>query len=267
MNLPSSSGCMLITKHHKQTFFMQSTTRTFFRRLPQTLRTCSHKISPTGTTSTRQLTTTTSKMSFFPRSYLSSPEAASFTPLFRLLDDFDSYQSQVAPSRQGNNQRSRLPTFSPRFDVKEVETGYELHGEIPGANKENISIEFTEPQTIVISGRTERHYTSGTPPAGLIEGGDNNNGNNSHKATVEDEDAEKTKEKGQQVAKSAKEQQEQKPKEKFWVSERSVGEFSRTFSFPTPVDQEAVSANFKDGILSVTVPKAQKKEGRRIAVN
>lgn len=211
-------------------------------------------------------------MSLFPRSYL-SPEA-SFTPLFRLLDDFDSYSREVAPNRQGNNARRQLPTFSPRFDVKETEAGYELHGEIPGAEKDNISIEFTEPQTIVISGRTERSYTSGTPPAGLVENGGNatmsgaitdGSSNNSHKATVEDEAAEKAKEQGTEIVKS--DQQQQKPKERFWVSERSVGEFSRTFSFPTPVDQEAVSANLKDGILSVLVPKAKKQEGRRIAVN
>lgn len=215
-------------------------------------------------------------MSLFPRSSLFTPEA-SFTPLFRLLDDFDSYQNQVAPTRDGiNRRRGQLPTFSPRFDVKETEANYELHGEIPGAEKDNISIEFTEPQTIVISGRTERSYTSGTPPTGFIEGnnsstsaitdGKDASSSSSHKATVEDEDAEKTKEKGTEVAK-ADQQQQQKPKERLWVSERSVGEFSRTFSFPTPVDQEAVSANFKDGVLSVTVPKAHKKGGKRIAVN
>ncbi|CAN8098766.1 unnamed protein product [Discula destructiva] len=207
-------------------------------------------------------------MSLFPRSYF-GPEA-SFTPLFRLLDDFDSYQNSVSPVRQGNGRRGQLPTFSPRFDVAENESGYELHGEIPGADKDNISIEFTEPQTIVVSGRTERSYSSGTPPAGLLEGRnagaitEGKENNNSHKATVEDEAAEQAKEKGSEVAKS---DQQQKPQEKFWVSERSVGEFTRTFSFPTPVDQEGVSANLKDGILSVTVPKAQKKEGRRITVN
>lgn len=214
-------------------------------------------------------------MSLFPRSYL-SPEA-SFTPLFRLLDDFDSYSREVAPTRQGNNARRQLPTFSPRFDVKETEAGYELHGEMPGVEKGNVSIEFTEPQTIVISGRTERSYTSGTPPAGLVENGsatmsgaitDGSNNSNSHKATVEDEAAEKAKEQGTEIVKSdQQQQQQQKPKERFWVSERSVGEFSRTFSFPTPVDQEGVSANLKDGVLSVLVPKAKKQEGRRIAVN
>lgn len=219
-------------------------------------------------------------MSLFPRSYF-GPEA-SFTPLFRLLDDFDNYSREV--SSQGDNKatggRRHLPTFSPRFDVKETEAGYELHGELPGIEKDNVHIEFTEPQTVVISGRTERHYTSGTPPAGLVEGptssgaitdGESQNNNNSHKASVADEEAEKAKEQGSQVATTINNKQQQpeykKPAEKFWVSERSVGEFSRTFSFPTPVDQEGVVANLNNGILSVTVPKAKKRESKRIAIN
>lgn len=214
----------------------------------------------------------------FPRSYF-APEA-SFTPLFRLLDDFDNYSRETG-AQPGNRQgRRAVPTFSPRFDVKETEVGYELHGELPGIDKENVSIEFTEPQTIVISGRSERSYTSGTPPAGLLGGQSSggaitdgkdkpDNANASHKASVADEEAEKAKEKGGEVAKTEQQQpkQEQPPKERFWVSERSVGEFHRTFSFPTPVDQAAVSANLKDGILEVKVPKAKKHESKRIAVN
>ncbi|KAF3762980.1 regulated by circadian rhythms/ protein binding protein [Cryphonectria parasitica EP155] len=252
-------------------------THPIYKRVPRTLRTCPrHKT--TVKTTTRPLTTTTNKMSFFPRSYF-APEA-SFTPLFRLLDDFDNYSREV--SAQGNTKagsRRALPTFSPRFDVKETEAGYELHGELPGVDKENVSIEFSEPQTLVISGRSERTYTSGTPPAGLVESGgsdamsgaitegsDKDTASVSHKATVEDEAAETAKEQqGTQITKA--EPQQQKPKEKFWVSERSVGEFSRTFSFPTPVDQEAVAANLNNGILSVVVPKAKKHESRRIAVN
>lgn len=218
-------------------------------------------------------------MSLFPQSYF-APEA-SFTPLFRLLDDFDNYSRGGAPQQATNRQGNRraLPSFSPRFDVKETETGYELHGELPGVEKDNIRIEFTEPQTIVISGRTERTYTSGTPPAGLVDGqsmsGAITDGNEktdsaasaSHKATVSDEDAEKAKEQGTELAKTAEPSKQQPPKEKVWVSERSVGEFSRTFSFPSPVDQEAVGANLKDGILTVTVPKAKKHEGKRITVS
>jgi len=59
---------------------------------------------------------------------------------------------------------------------------------------------------------------------------------------------------------------QKKPQEeegKLWVSERSVGEFSRSFSFPERVDQDAVKASFKNGVLSIVVPKVQKKEGTK----
>lgn len=41
----------------------------------------------------------------------------------------------------------------------------------------------------------------------------------------------------------------------WWVSERSVGDFRRTFNFPSAVNQEKVRASLKDGVLSMTVPK------------
>lgn len=59
-------------------------------------------------------------------------------------------------------------------------------------------------------------------------------------------------------------QAENRPK--YWVSERSVGEFSRSFSFPGPVDIDRVKASLEHGILKVIVPKREKKQGRRIQV-
>jgi HSP20 family molecular chaperone IbpA len=53
---------------------------------------------------------------------------------------------------------------------------------------------------------------------------------------------------------------------KYWVSERSVGEFARTFSFPKPVDQENVKASLKNGIISIIVPKAAAPQSKRINI-
>ena len=46
----------------------------------------------------------------------------------------------------------------------------------------------------------------------------------------------------------------------WWVSERSMGDFRRSFSFPSPVDRDATHAHLRDGILTVTVPKTMKQE-------
>ncbi|POS86991.1 hypothetical protein EPUL_001138, partial [Erysiphe pulchra] len=68
-------------------------------------------------------------------------------------------------------------------------------------------------------------------------------------------------------SKDSKDSKEKKePENTFWVMERSVGEFSRSFGFPVPVDQDAVKASMKNGILSVIVPKAKKQESKKITI-
>jgi len=206
-------------------------------------------------------------MSFFPRAFINEP-ATSFTPLFRLLDDFDSYQNSSKHHRGG----SIMKSFQPKFDVKELADAYELHGDLPGIEQKDITIEFTDIQTITVKGRTEHSYTSGTPPTGSIEASKPNGAiteggeTHDHRATVEDEGAEAT---ATDVVKAApKEAKEVKePEAKYWVSERSVGEFSRSFTFPIRVDQDNVHASMKNGVLSIVVPKSKKNEGRKITIN
>jgi len=169
-----------------------------------------------------------------------------------------------------------MKSFTPKFDVKELGEAYELHGELPGVAQKDVEIEFTDSQTVVIRGKTERTFTSGTPPAGLLESNktagaiEGEKAQSDHHATVEDEDAAKTTAsetaaEDSQVAK--KEEKPAEPQEKYWVSERSVGEFSRSFTFPVRVDSENVQASMKDGVLSVVIPKAKKEQARKITIN
>lgn len=217
-------------------------------------------------------------MAFFPRTLYNTD--ASFTPLFRLLDDFDTYSRQGQGSR-----RAAVPTWQPKFDVRESGDVYELHGELPGLGKEDVHIEFTEPQTLLVRGKSERTYHATSPDAELIEDtpasgaiteDDEKSKTSSHQATVEDEYGSIAHESGSEVAhfedpkeEAPQEQPKKQPVDnaKYWLTERSFGEFSRTFNFPTRVDQDTVSASFKDGVLSITVPKARKHESRRITVN
>ncbi len=213
--------------------------------------------------------TATRKMSLFPRAFVGSDPTASFTPLFRLLDDFDTYSRSAGGN--GSHHRHSRTIFQPKFDVREVADGYELHGELPGIEQKEVEIEFTDPQTLTVRGRTERTYTSGTPPSHQVEGqkssGQITEGgqHNSHKATVEDEDASKQ-QSTSVTTQDQTSQQSQEPQAKYWISERSVGEFARSFSFPTRVDQDSVKASMKNGILSIWVPKAKKQESRKITI-
>lgn len=49
-------------------------------------------------------------------------------------------------------------------------------------------------------------------------------------------------------------------------SEFHYGQFKRTFTFTKPIKKDAVEANYKDGILIVTVPKMEKKDSVTIRV-
>lgn len=49
-------------------------------------------------------------------------------------------------------------------------------------------------------------------------------------------------------------------------TEHRYGSFSRSFSLPTPVDADHCSADFKDGVLTLTMPKMEAARPRRIQV-
>jgi HSP20 family protein len=48
--------------------------------------------------------------------------------------------------------------------------------------------------------------------------------------------------------------------------ERSYGRFQRSFTLGLPIKSEEIEAKFKDGLLTITVPKAEGRAPKRIAV-
>lgn len=214
----------------------------------------------------------TRSMSLFPR--FASGE---FAPLFRLLDDYASnqYNRSCSPSFASTS----LRTFQPRFDVKENKDAYELHGELPGVDQKDVQIEFTDSQTLSIRGRAQRIYEAGTPPTAIEDQSEQaqvtQSGNESPKyqqPTVEEDSEASTSDVTPAATpttegtlnKQVEAQQPAKPR--YWVSERSVGEFQRAFNFPARIDQDSVRASLKNGILSILVPKAQAPTPRKITI-
>jgi HSP20 family protein len=57
------------------------------------------------------------------------------------------------------------------------------------------------------------------------------------------------------------------PCEQYHRVERGHGQFSRAFALPEPIDVDAISADLKDGVLTVIVPKAVGRATRRIVVS
>jgi HSP20 family protein len=63
-----------------------------------------------------------------------------------------------------------------------------------------------------------------------------------------------------------KQEKEEKDK-KFHRIERSYGSFMRSFRVPDDVDEAAVKAEFKDGMINVTLPKSGKSKAKSINVS
>ena len=49
--------------------------------------------------------------------------------------------------------------------------------------------------------------------------------------------------------------------------ERVFGAFERSVTLPYPVNQSAISAAYEDGVLTITLPKADEAKPRQIAIN
>jgi HSP20 family protein len=63
-----------------------------------------------------------------------------------------------------------------------------------------------------------------------------------------------------------KRQQAEEKTERVHRYERSYGSFERTFSLPTTVDPEKIDASYANGLLTVTIPKAERARPREIPV-
>jgi len=62
------------------------------------------------------------------------------------------------------------------------------------------------------------------------------------------------------------EQVKEEEGEQFHRVERYYGSFRRSFTLPENVDEEKIEANFKDGLLTLTIPKTEAAKPKSIEV-
>lgn len=199
-----------------------------------------------------------------------------FSPILHYIDEFD---------RHFSHRHRFMNCFIPRFDLEEDSHSYYLYGELPGAKVEDITIEAHGENTLVVYGRTNRPYSlsqnqdkenKGTPPS--------DDGNTY--VNVKASDAEKPIP-GQHSPAASNEKPNpphhdpnrlvshdssteavnKLPQRRTLLSERLVGEFHRTFTFPCPIAEEGVKASMENGVLYLLVPKVEgRTRGRRIQI-
>lgn len=62
-------------------------------------------------------------------------------------------------------------------------------------------------------------------------------------------------------------QNETQEGETYHIRERRTGKFSRSLTFPVDVNEEEVNAQYENGLLTLSVPKAEEVKPKRITVN
>lgn len=114
----------------------------------------------------------------------------------------------------------------PKVDVTETDGTYTLDMELPGRTENDVNIEIDR-NTLTISSKKEELKDSKEKKDGKAE------------------DTGKT---------------------KYLIRERRVSSFRRSFTLPEDVDSDSVTASFKNGILSVALPRKAAATPKRIAI-
>ena len=128
---------------------------------------------------------------------------------------FNSFGGRFGFSDGSNGEEYENAVWAPLTDITEDKDNYTLRVDLPGVNKEDVKISFSEGQ-LVISGERK---------------------------------------------------QEKETKElKFYRVERTYGKYYRTFSLPGTIKEDKIDAEFKNGQLVVTVPKADEIKPKEIPI-
>lgn len=73
--------------------------------------------------------------------------------------------------------------------------------------------------------------------------------------------------KGFVVVSGKKETTKEETEVDYYVKETRTGSFTRTFRLPGEVDEDKVEARYKDGVLSVIIPRKEESKTRKIEIH
>ncbi|CAG8491298.1 14390_t:CDS:1 [Funneliformis caledonium] len=142
--------------------------------------------------------------------------------------------------------------YRPSVDVSESDKNYVVEAEVPGMKKEDLSVEFLDDNTLLLKGKVEKGTAA---PAEGMRTVDNTGD------TIAAEGSTDSTPTGEVVEAGGAALDEPK----FWTSERMRGHFQRSFQFPGKIDPENSKASYKNGILSIVIPKVERR-GKQISI-
>lgn len=125
--------------------------------------------------------------------------------------------------------------------------------------------DFYRPWSLAPWGETARRLTGFAPAVDVSET------DQEYRVSVElpglsKDDLELTIDRGRLTITGEKRTEEREEKESHLRVERAYGSFSRSIALPETVNQDAVEASFKDGVLTVRLPRTEQARGRKVEI-
>ena len=68
------------------------------------------------------------------------------------------------------------------------------------------------------------------------------------------------------ISSKKEEKKEEKHESEWLIRERKICSFSRKFTLPQDIDAEKVTAEFKNGVLTVDIPRRPEPESKQISI-
>ncbi len=127
---------------------------------------------------------------------------------------FNSFSNRYGFAKENEDEMENA-VWSPLTDISEDNDNYYLHLDIPGVEKGDVKISYSNGNLIIKGERKEEKETK---------------------------------------------------KSEYHRIERSFGKFYRSFTLPEKVKEDKIEAKFKDGSLSIVIPKADEVKPREIEV-
>ncbi len=127
---------------------------------------------------------------------------------------FNTFSNKFGISHEGESEMENA-VWAPLTDISEDNDNYFLNLDIPGVEKNDVKISYSNGNLIIKGERKEEKETK---------------------------------------------------KSEFHRIERSFGKFYRSFSLPEKVKEDKIEAKFKDGSLSIVIPKADEVKPKEIEV-
>ena len=72
---------------------------------------------------------------------------------------------------------------------------------------------------------------------------------------------------GHLIVSGERKAEEEETGKTFHRVERRYGKFRRVLAIPSPVNEDAISADYKDGVLTIVLPKSEKVKPKKITIN